>query len=592
MSNIDSYYFEKELSFFKEKSVSFAKNHPEIANALGINKDGIEDPEITRLVESVCLLNSHIQKRLDDDYSEFTESLLQVIYPDYLKPIPSYSQLSIEIDKKANAKSFIPKYTVFDVSDDSGNHCYYRTTYDLEIFPITLDVLNIYSAPFTAENFINDHKAKNIFEFVLKTTDPSLTMASMDLEKVDLTIRCDNNSTFRLYDEIKVKLVDVYIEANGKMHRIGPESISNPILEFNDTIVPYAPNSYTGLNLLREFFMFQDIFNHLRINLTKVKDLLVSDTFKIKIFLKEIDSEILHQIQKDDFNLYTVPIVNIYKSYSSPFEIDFMKDSYPLILNGNYGKQSLYSVEKIIDTSGYIRTEIPKLYDDTFESKGSSKRWFLSIEENEGNLDGSVKFIDTSHNVATDNVHNIVAEVMVTDGYRVSNINYTRVNIAPMNAISIPGTIKFLRRPSVQVNPRNDKKCNWDVIAHMRFNHISTINDHMTGEKLKKLLHLYNINDNRQNQIFIDSIKGIQIVEVVEPIRIHGKCCYVSGSKVTITLGTQELKEGIYIFAEFLDKFFSYFVNFNSFIQFNVVLDSSDDVFISFPRRMGCQTVL
>ena len=82
MSDIDLYYFEEELSYLREKAEYFSKVHPEVASALGIVNGSIEDPEIARLVESVCLLNSGIQKRLDDNYSEFTENILNVIYPD------------------------------------------------------------------------------------------------------------------------------------------------------------------------------------------------------------------------------------------------------------------------------------------------------------------------------------------------------------------------------------------------------------------------------------------------------------------------------------------------------------------------------
>ena len=73
------------------------------------------------------------------------------------------------------------------------------------------------------------------------------------------------------------------------------------------------------------------------------------------------------------------------------------------------------------------------------------------------------------------------------------------------------------------------------------------------------------------------------------PVRISGKSYYACGARIVVTLNPHELSDGIYVFAEFLNKFFSLFVSFNSFVQLSVMLEGSDEPYVTFPRRMGCQ---
>lgn len=589
MSNSDLFYFEEELSYFRERAGVFAKKYPEVASALGINNESIDDPEIARLVESVCLLNSRIQKRLDDDFSEFTESLLRVIYPDFLRPIPSYTLFKVDVAKDANAKAIIPKNSLFEVKDDIGEYCLFRTTRDLEIFPMVLQNVNIYNAPFDEKNSISRIKANTMLEFEFASTDDSQTLFDMGLDKLDLNIRSSGNLAYRIYDEIRSNVVDIYVEVNGEMLRLGSKVLSNPVFDMDATVIPYSRNTFSGLNLLSEFFMFQDVFSMFRIDLSKIKEQLNSQDFKLKIYLRESKTEVIHLIQKDNFILYTVPVINLYSQYTDPMEVNFMKDSYPLIISDTNVKRSLYSVEKITSIQNSVKKVIPKLYNDIFNGLSSSKRWMLKTENNDGFIDGKICFIDMSHNVAVEESSDIFADVLVTDGYRVNSINFADVEISPMKAMNIPGEIKFLRRPSIQLNPRDERSDNWDILAHLKMNYLFSVSEEEMLIQLKSLFKLYNMNNSRQNDMFIDSIKNIHNQTVVEPVRIGNKSYFACGTRMLVTINPHDFNEGLYLFAEFLDKFFSCFIDYNSFIQVAIKLEGSDEPFVTFPRRMGCQ---
>src|SRR5690625_633527 len=68
-------YYEKELAFIRQMGAEFARENPKIASRLGINVDTIEDPHVSRLVESFAYLNARIHHKLDDDFPEISDAL-------------------------------------------------------------------------------------------------------------------------------------------------------------------------------------------------------------------------------------------------------------------------------------------------------------------------------------------------------------------------------------------------------------------------------------------------------------------------------------------------------------------------------------
>src|SRR5262249_27528095 len=91
-------YYENELSFIRGLGKEFAATYSKIARRLALEPDKCEDPHVERLIESFALLAGRIHHKIDDEFPEVTESLLNVLYPHYLRPIPSMSIAQFKID--------------------------------------------------------------------------------------------------------------------------------------------------------------------------------------------------------------------------------------------------------------------------------------------------------------------------------------------------------------------------------------------------------------------------------------------------------------------------------------------------------------
>ena len=76
----------------------FAAKYPKIAARLLLEADASEDPHVERLIQAFAFLAARVHHKIDDDFPEVTEALLNVLYPHYLAPIPSMSVVQFVLD--------------------------------------------------------------------------------------------------------------------------------------------------------------------------------------------------------------------------------------------------------------------------------------------------------------------------------------------------------------------------------------------------------------------------------------------------------------------------------------------------------------
>src|SRR5690606_36264188 len=134
-------YYERELGFLRRYRKEFAERYPKIASRLLLSADVSEDPHVERLIESFALLSARISKKLDDDFPEFTDALLEVLYPHYLRPFPSCSIARFDVGNALSTLSEplrIPRGTALRSRPVRGVNCRFRTAYDVTLVPIVL----------------------------------------------------------------------------------------------------------------------------------------------------------------------------------------------------------------------------------------------------------------------------------------------------------------------------------------------------------------------------------------------------------------------------------------------------------------------
>jgi type VI secretion system protein ImpG len=89
------FFYERELTFLRRMGAEFAQKYPKIASRLQLEPTKCEDPHVERLLEGFAFLAARMHLKLDDDISEISEALLNLIYPHYVRPIPSITLVEL-----------------------------------------------------------------------------------------------------------------------------------------------------------------------------------------------------------------------------------------------------------------------------------------------------------------------------------------------------------------------------------------------------------------------------------------------------------------------------------------------------------------
>ena len=131
--------YEEELSFLRRTGAEFAQRYPKVASRLLLEPTKCDDPHVERLLEGFAFLAARVQLRLEDDFPEFSESLLEVIYPHYVRPIPSMSLVQFQVDMeqgKLPQGLGVPADALLHSRPVAGVPCRFRCCYETTLWPI------------------------------------------------------------------------------------------------------------------------------------------------------------------------------------------------------------------------------------------------------------------------------------------------------------------------------------------------------------------------------------------------------------------------------------------------------------------------
>ncbi len=132
-------YFKSELSALRQLGRRFAERNPALAPFLA---EAGQDPDVERLLEGFAFLTARLHQKLDDELPELTHSLMHLLWPHYMRPIPAFSILQFDPLKRAGPSVRVARDTAVESAPIHGERCRFRTCYATDIMPLQLSALD------------------------------------------------------------------------------------------------------------------------------------------------------------------------------------------------------------------------------------------------------------------------------------------------------------------------------------------------------------------------------------------------------------------------------------------------------------------
>ena len=578
-------YFQDELNYLRELGSSFSASNPELSRFL--SEEG-EDPDVERLLEGFAFLTGRIRQKLDDEFPEISHSLINLLWPNYLRPVPSMSVLEFKPRVHAiTAKQTILKEAEVQSVEVDGSPCFFRTVYDVDVYPLDITGAKLLDAALGSEIQL---------EF---TIDAGVASEEINLDRLRIYLHDDLKRPvanvlylwlFRYLDEydIVVKL------KNGETQKhigLSPSTIRPVGFEEAETLLPADNAVFSGYRLIQEYFQFPEKF--LFFDIIDLAEVFLSgkvDTFTIHLrFSRPFDGQV--KIKKDNFRLFCTPIVNLFKCDADPIRVDHLRHGYVVRpTHPNLKHVEVFSIDRV---EGKLKGQTKRVDYPPYESfehthqLGSSDTTIFYHASIRPSVLG--KGVDHHINLINRNTvpENIVSETITLE-LTCTNRNLPEV-LQPGQVCYDTGkspefvTFKNITKVTPAISPPFQENLHWRLIANMALQYNSLV----SVEALRALIKFYDFHafNNRQRERANQQLcEGIEKVMTQEVDRLY-QGVPVTGVKTTVYL--RESKFGaagiqgegrMFLFASVLNRFFSQYARTNAFQQFEAVgLESGEE---------------
>ena len=351
-------YYERELGFLRGSSRDFAQRYPKIAARLGLSGETCEDPHVERMIESFALLGARINKKLDDDYPEFTEALFEVMYPHYLRPFPSCSIAQFDMGGVAaqlTAPVRLARGTELKSHAVRGVACRFRTAYDVTLAPVAIRQAAFASTANAPSSTQLPPGVTGRLSLTLACLAETQSFATLAVDRLRVYLHGEPSFVAALRDCLFLRTAAAYIETQpGRWNRLPDVPLAQVGLAEDDALIDFPASSHPAYRLLAEYFVFSEKFNFVDIDLAALRRAVGPvREFTLHLPVKGLRADsntarLLESASADNFRLGCTPVINLFEQRADPIRVTHAAASYPVVADARraYGYE-VYSIDRV-----------------------------------------------------------------------------------------------------------------------------------------------------------------------------------------------------------------------------------------------------
>ncbi|MCX8579392.1 MULTISPECIES: type VI secretion system baseplate subunit TssF [unclassified Gilliamella] len=560
-------YYESEMRYLREAGKEFAKIHPDRASFLNLDRVGDRDPYVERLFEGFAFLTGRLRQKIDDDLPELTESLVTLLWPHYLRLIPSLSIVELTPNYTTlSRQEVIPKGLQVQTEPlgQVGTKCPFRTTQEVTLQPIKVNQVTLGL----------NHDGRSMITIRIGFSELA-DKEQLDLSCLRLYLNADAPIASTLHHALTQQVGQIHVRySDDPETRVTLDGKITPVgFSEEDRLWLKPDNAFSGYQLLLEYFAFREKFMFVDLHGLKTSNISEACTYiDIELTLNQTwpsDMPFGH----DNIRLHCVPVINLFDMEADPIVVNQLESEYllrPLLRqDGHIEVYSVENVEAITNDGRYryvpftsfkhrggmLRHDAPERYYHTRVRKGPSglhDTWLI--------LGG--KIWDKNEILETETLS---LRVTGTNGMLPRKaLRNARIH-SLLDSNSSIAKVRNLCSPTMPCYPPTEDRFYWRILSHLAPNYLSLMN----AEVLRGTLALYDWTDNELNRRRLEGI-----VEVTHRmIKRTVKGMLQRGIEIEVTINSFQFSgEGdVMLFGELLHQFFALYADVNLFTQLVII---------------------
>ena len=603
-------YYERELTYLRQMGAEFSEKYPKVAARLMLEPNRCEDPHVERLIESFAFLAARVHLKIDDEFPEITEALLSVLYPHYIRPIPSATIVQFHLDpeqgKLTNGLS-IPKGSTLYSQPVDGYPCKFQTCFDAILWPFRVAEAQ-WVTPDRLRPAVKSQDAVAALRLEIECF-PDVSFDKLELDSLRFYLNGESSLIHSLYELLCNNCNQILLRDRTPNTKKSPLSLPTSHLQpsgFTDeeALLPYPRRAFSGYRLLQEYFHFPEKFFF--VELSGLEQLRASGfgprveiVFLISRFERPERQQSLElSVSAETLGLGCSPAINLFPHTAEPILLDQTRTEYLIVPDVRRRRAlEIFSVDEVISpdprTHEVIKFEPFYRFRHTSShhherSKGFwySRRQASARRDDEG-TDVSISFLDLSGRPLHPDTDTVTVHCTCSNRdlpHRLP-MGHERGDFE-IEGISSIKRIMALRKPSAPVRPPTGKGMLWRLISHLSLNYLSIVEEGRAA--LQEILRLYTFGESGYNERQVAGILGVKSSRHFARVISENGIGFVRGHRVEMEFDEEQfVGGGVFLFASVLERFLGHYASLNSFSQLAVRTQQRKEVLRQWPPRAG-----
>ncbi|WP_035817755.1 type VI secretion system baseplate subunit TssF [Janthinobacterium sp. RA13] len=606
-------YYELELGMLRTHQQEFAARYPGVAAALGIVGSNCQDPHIERLIEAYALCNARTAKKIDDARRVFTESMLEVNFPHYLRPFPACSIAHVDAGgapgQARDGIDTLPRGTLMHAPQYQGVVCKFRTAYDVVLAPLSLAgarFLPIIDAT-AAIHLPPDISTALAIDIV--STSATGTLEQLTLSDLRVFIDGTPSLTATLRDALFLHAAHAWIEAGGVRLPLAQVPLRAVGFLPEEALLPRKPGTHRAYCLLTEYFAFPEKFQFFDIDLGLITPLLPPgcQSWNLHLGLRDIAASsaaarLLRSVSATNLLLACTPVMNLFQQAAAPIRLTQTHSEYPLLAEHKYAHAyDIHSVDavRLVRQGEHASTvtHCQPFYAMHHGQAGGAKRryWVLRRDEaralSHPGYESSLAFVDSDEDDAHAGMATVSVDLTCSNRDLPSALPFG----APGGDLRHEGAagalpVRLLRQPSPAYRFKADLAAQARLLALLSLNHQSLLDDGVA--LFQEMLALHDLPASLMSQRQIQGIKAMthRASSTWMPDASGG--VLVFGIDVLLTVEEEAyVGSGLHVFAQVIDHVLGMYVHVNSYCRLLLMSHKSGKELLRCLPRNGQQVL-
>lgn len=583
-------YFQDELDHLRRSGDEFARAYPQLTKYLSSRST---DPDVERMLEGFAFLTARLREKIDDQLPEVTQSLLMLLWPNFLRPVPSMCIMEFAPIPGAitEVQTVEAGAEVLSVPVDQSI-CRFRLASDLAVAPLRLTGVR---------HELSRAASVVIIDLETLAAEP---VAAIHLDRLRLHLSGGGYSaqTLNLWLHRYLKRASVGLPDH--MLTLDRADLRPVGLGRGDAILPYPDNAFIGYRLLQEFFTLPEKFAFVDIAIPTLAHLPAgATTLRLVLeFERPLPPDV--RVDQGSFRLNCAPAINLFQHDSEPILLDGRRTEYPVAPTRLDGSQiEIFSIDEVTGwlpsadgRSGGIARQYDRFESFTHEIERVEGRTAVYFREkvrqsvSGTRLDRLISFTredETEQNRADETIS---IRLSCFNGSAPAHLGVGDV-LRPTHSVPSFVIPTNLTRPTAPCYPLVDGTLQWQLISALSLNYLSL----QDARALRSILMAFDFPSRVDRQRERGAQARLDGIESIASERIDRlfRGLPVRGMRTTLRLRESAFScEGeMFLFASVLAEFFALYATVNSFHELVVHgLEQGEEY--RWPARIGNQPLI